>query len=383
MNYTFRFAIRNNPNKLGLCQLFIDARLNAVRVRFALAAYVPKQAFNAAKQMVQTVPGFSLANKKKINQLLDSYQTKCNQIIEAALEKDVILTKEKWLNYLTATNFTDFVSFADAVIAKKLALHEITPPTAKTYRNALAHVVAMYGPMITFNQLGDVARELEGHLIKVGLGKNTRKKVHTRIKTIILQAQKEGIALQNPYEHFKIGTIKGNRVALNMDEFERLIALYRTNELPDHYQNVLQYFLFSCLTGTRYSDIKHLSSKNIQGQNLVFTPVKTKRLEKQINMRIPAPAFELIKGCKGQLFTPITAQKTNENLKELMKYAKIYKHITFHCARHTFGTLFIHLGGDVSVLQALMGHAKIETTSEYLHLAESLKKQSVTLFDGV
>jgi len=133
----------------------------------------------------------------------------------------------------------------------------------------------------------------------------------------------------------------------------------------------------------RYSDVETLTTRNIQGENLRYSPIKTARLEKTIEMRLPKPAKELITVKSGRLFQVISDQKTNKNLRTICQYAGIEKPITYHCARHTFGTLFIHFGGDIGMLQQLMGHSKIETTSIYLHLAESLKRQEITLFDEI
>ncbi|TNE31789.1 MAG: hypothetical protein EP346_00065, partial [Bacteroidetes bacterium] len=62
-------------------------------------------------------------------------------------------------------------------------------------------------------------------------------------------------------------------------------------------------------------------------------------------------------------------------------FAGIKKSITFHCARHTFGTLFIAIGGELMVLKELMGHSKISTTTEYVKMANGIKKSQIKLFD--
>jgi site-specific recombinase XerD len=40
-----------------------------------------------------------------------------------------------------------------------------------------------------------------------------------------------------------------------------------------------------------------------------------------------------------------------------------------HALRHTFGTALAEAGVDLAVMQALLGHAHIDTTSRYVHLA--------------
>jgi len=40
-----------------------------------------------------------------------------------------------------------------------------------------------------------------------------------------------------------------------------------------------------------------------------------------------------------------------------------------HALRHTFGTALAEAGVDMAVMQALLGHAHVDTTARYVHLA--------------
>jgi site-specific recombinase XerD len=40
-----------------------------------------------------------------------------------------------------------------------------------------------------------------------------------------------------------------------------------------------------------------------------------------------------------------------------------------HALRHTFGTALAEAGVDLSVMQALLGHAHVDTSARYIHLA--------------
>ena len=43
--------------------------------------------------------------------------------------------------------------------------------------------------------------------------------------------------------------------------------------------------------------------------------------------------------------------------------------ITFHCTRHSFGSLHVEMGTDMAVIQAYLGHKNITTTQIYSKMA--------------
>ncbi|MFM2163524.1 MAG: hypothetical protein RLZZ383_3036 [Pseudomonadota bacterium] len=57
--------------------------------------------------------------------------------------------------------------------------------------------------------------------------------------------------------------------------------------------------------------------------------------------------------------------------------------MTFHTLRHTFASHFVLRGGDVYVLQKVLGHQSVNTTQQYAHLAEGTFSRERTRMAGL
>ncbi len=78
---------------------------------------------------------------------------------------------------------------------------------------------------------------------------------------------------------------------------------------------------------------------------------------------------------------PITAETIRRVVEKYAKLAVPSKRITPHSLRHTFCTLTLRAGADLSTVQHLAGHQSIATTSRYLHTTEELMEKAVAGLD--
>lgn len=215
--------------------------------------------------------------------------------------------------------------------------------------------------------------KLQGYLRKKkdqNNNENTIVRKMRMLKALVHFAQKLKILSFDPLQDIKLKEPKSNKKYLTADELEILEALYKANSLPDNLQQTLSYFLFSCYTALRYSDIITLTLDDIKTGSAITTQEKT---DKPVSVPIIPEAKALIcAGADGLCFKTFTNQATNRFLKLIMEAASIDKKITYHCSRHTFGTMSIYWGIPMDVVAELMG-VDLKTVKIYAQIVDQVK----------
>lgn len=68
-------------------------------------------------------------------------------------------------------------------------------------------------------------------------------------------------------------------------------------------------------------------------------------------------------------YVAMSARGVQWAIREARRNSGIKKQVTAHCLRHTYATHLLEMGTDIVTLKELLGHAHIDTTMEYLHVA--------------
>lgn len=149
-------------------------------------------------------------------------------------------------------------------------------------------------------------------------------------------------------------------------------------------------FLFSCLTGLRWSDIEKLSWEEIEHsiENGCLILFKMKKTKSEETLPISSQAYEIINNLsmnESQLVFGGLKYSAWHNLRlaQWKMKAGIKKHITFHCARHTFATLQLTYGTDIYTVSKLLGHSNLKTTEIYSKVIDQKKLEAVNVIPDI
>lgn len=217
------------------------------------------------------------------------------------------------------------------------------------------------------------------------LSQNTKHTYFNKFKACLNAAFDEGFLKENYMKR-----VKGFSMAESTREYLTTDELQKLSITPCKLPILKRAFLFSALTGIRWSDVNKMKWSEVREEGnddnglpifrIIFQQKKTEGVE---YLYISQQARQLL-GKRADLTERVfkgLRYSAHMNL-QLLRWcmdAGIKKHITFHSARHTNAVLLLENGADIYTVSKRLGHREIRTTEIYAKIIDKKMKEAAHL----
>lgn len=338
---------------------------------------------------------------QKINQKLDNIKTQIGKQYQNICNKDNFVSAEKVKNaYLGfGDEFRTLFSIADEFYesySKRVGKDR----TEGSYEQLLINRRRVEMFLRDKYKLSDIPiKEIEPQFIEDyyaylleerKLAGSTLLTSITKLKQIMLIAQRKGYVQVNPFAGFRFKAKTRDRGYLTEDELQ----LFMRVELRRYKQRQIRdIFVFQAFTGLAYADVKKLTFDDIQKSfdGELWLIAKRKKTGTTFYVKLLPVAKQLIEQyrlvAKSKFIFPVPSNTENMNrcLRRICKQAGITKWISSHVARHTMATtVCLSQGVPIETVSQMLGHSSIQTTQIYAKITnEKISRDMAILTDRI
>ena len=292
-----------------------------------------------------------------------------------------------------------FYEAYDEFMLYKQKNKEWSPATIKRYKNIKEHLetfekVKSY--KLTFDtitqkfytEFTDYCMNVKGHI------NNTYSRNVGLLKTFLFWALKNGHTYKADFINFKKKPkVITNQIALKKEDIENILKKdFKSKKL----EKVRDVFVFACVTGLRFGELKFVSKKSISGKILIL---KEEKGSNKKSREIPLSGIAIDILTKYDYNLPLIAnqkyndyikvvfeksgythevEKTTTRGKEVIRENKLfYERISSHSSRRTFITLMKQNGKSDKLIAKLTGHNDMKTLNAYYQVTNEDVKEAV------
>ena len=228
----------------------------------------------------------------------------------------------------------------------------------------------------------DDIRQFQLHLIESGMSICNRNRIMTGVKFLVRVTLRR---LDLAAEIYHLREPQKIPQVMSPDETRRLLAVAGSLKV-----RVLLSLGYGC--GLRAGEVVRLKVKHIdRAQNIIRVEQSKGRKDRNVMLSpemlallrqwwkvrptrwdasVPPEERWLFPGRKpGQ---PMTTRQLNRLFHETADRAGIRKGVCLHSLRHSFATHLLERGADIRIIQALLGHDKLDTTARYTRVATGM-----------
>ncbi len=382
MNTNFRvsFYLQGRENKDGRTTILYRIYLGQERLPMGSTG------FHINKDLWDTSKGRLFGNTKEIrymNAHLDDMESDLRTIFRRMEFSDNLslpAIRSEYLKRGKVGEGNTFVAYFDAYIKRRSEEvgHGLTASSIQKYKVTRRRFVEYL--QSTYRRKDILFAEMDyklisgfEHYLKTSnrMVNNTAMRMLKTMKTVVLEASREGLLKKDPYVHIKMHMDPVDRGFLTDRELKRMMeyefSIKRLEQVRD-------FFIFSCFTGLAYADLAKLTYKEIVEMNgRMWIIARRQKTHVSCNvplLDIPLRIIEKYRGhTKDDHVLPIISnQKTNAFLKEIAAVCGIEKNLTCHLARHTFATMSLSKNVSIESVSKMLGHTNIRTTQVYARI---------------
>ena len=336
-----------------------------------------------------------LTTDKKTNQRIHEFKKLVEKTYQEILVKDGVVSVELIKNRLQGivTNPTMLLAMSRMELQ---SVKESVGKSKATYLNLfhsdrnLRDFVESKG--VQDIPIGTITEDLfEGYrffLKKRGLKASTVNTNLCWLSRLMFRAVSRRIIRFNPFENTKYEKEEKKIRFLQKSDVMKLMAMSMNDKEAELAR---QMFIFSCFTGLAISDMENLKYKHIQTAADGQRYIRKERQKTKVEFVVPLhPIAEAIINYyrkeqarneeqqtvneKGDslVFQPHCSRSVmGKNLSIVGKACGIRQRLSYHVARHTFGTMSLSAGIPIESIAKMMGHASISSTQIYAQVTDN------------
>lgn len=370
----------------------LDSHLNARSERLVMVRCTLNRSHKRVSTGIHVNPKFwDFKQKlvKKSHPLAAEYNSKLRQLLITIEKAYLVLTETTpnvtLLSLVQAVAAPRQISFFDFAENTKLSKFKAKSKlgTFRRYEATLSKLGEYTSNRLTLNQV-DYAflTRYENYLLEVkGNSRDTVSSNLSVIRSVVNEAIRQGAYTgRNPFEMLSLAYTDNTKEKLTVEELKRLEEVVLP-ERPYSLRLARDFFL-SCFYagGCRGGDMVLMRWDNVKGDTLSYQQQKTGKslslpllptLACLFNRHKTASPFIFPLLNEGDEVNELVVNSkltyVNKYLKEVCKYAGVFKKVSSHCARHTFADISLDLNqNDIYSLRDALGHSSVKTTEIYL-----------------
>lgn len=374
---TYQFVLKPDLNKTGHNPIYLRAFQKGKKIEMATSVVLPKGDWSKSKQRVKR----RNSAYEKHNSILEAFDKKALKfLLNNFVHDETPLTLKQFKDYMISAgnsgeSFTDYIMNYLNTNKPRLRIESWW-----SYKSQITKLLK-FKPHISFADITEkFINDYQYYMLStLGNNENTVSKSLRSLRTFVNIAMRYGHIKNNPFKYVTIKKVDGKRDFLSLDELNKIANAYFDYKITDVMEReIVRYFLFSCYTGLRYSDLRSLKNSSIQGN---YVHINMHKTGYRVNIPLTQKAIQLLPETSQSdlhsVFRVYCNKVTNRILKQIGPRHGIQKKLTCHVARHTFATVSITLGIPIEVVSKLLGHTNLKTTQVYAKIVDSVKEREM------